>query len=384
MKRNHLITLVLAALVLGGIAYLTSQKDNIDTPSRMGQLLLKDLPIDDIAAVVMSGPEGTTRIEKSTDGWIVPSKYGYYANFEKLQRAVLELSEAKVEHEIDVNEAQKNEMNITADSSRIQLLGAEDNLLAEIILGDTRENAAAATAPYGGMPTGRFVSVDGGETVVVISEVLNDPSRGRAINWVDTEIPGVKASDLITINITGPDREPVNFTRKTINKLELANLKEGEEFDDTNIYSVENALSYLHFSDIADPALSDDDLGMVDPIVYEATAIRGTVYTVKIGGSPEGSEDRYARISVAYKKQEKVDPEEDDAAKQQREKEDKETAESAEILNAKLAPWTFVIPSYKAESMCKVRSDFIKQPEENPETETAPATDEQGAEGDQQ
>jgi hypothetical protein len=376
MKRNHLIALVLAAAVLGTMAYLTSREDSTTAPSRMGELLLQDLPIDQIAAVVMTGSAGTTRVERTEDGWIVPSKYGYAADFAKLQRAVLALSQAKIGHEINVTDSQKADMNITDSADRVRLLDAEGNVLAEVILGAARESEAPAGMPYGGFPSGRFVSADSGETVVVVSDALNDLAAADPGTWLNSEMLSVTGADLASITVSGPDREPVRFVRNEDGKLSLEGLKEGEVFDTTKTYSIEGALNYMRFNDIADPDLTDEELGMVNPVIFKGQAKDGTLYVAKVGGSPEGSEDRYARISVSYvaPDDEAAKDDEDDAALQEREKETLAARSAAEALNAKLAEWTYVIPSYKAESLCKQRADFLKEPEEEAETEGADAT----------
>jgi hypothetical protein len=368
MKQKQILALVIAAVLLGGLAYLTSRKDAAKAPNRMGEPLIAGLSVNDISTIRMIGKDGTTTLTRTPTGWTVPSKFGHPANFDKLRTAVVALDDLNIEHEIEATDKQKADMNISEASERVQLLDEANVVLGEIVLGDTREQDAPQGSPYGGYPNGRFVSTDGGETVVVISDPLSAFAGVTALGWLDTEMLSVNAADVASIRIAGPDREAISCTAGDDGKLTLADLKAGAEADADKLTSLQSALSYMRFSDVADPSLTDETLGMDTPIVFEAMTKNGTLHMVKLGKTPEGSENRYARVSVSYiGNDESVDaaaaPEEDEAAKLTREADIEAAREAATQLNTKLANWTYVIPSYKAGAMTTLRNDLIKAPE---------------------
>ncbi len=365
MKRKQIIILLIAAVALGGVAYLTSLKNATPSPTQMGKWLLPGLSINDIAAIRMTSKGSTTTLNASKDGWGVESKHGYPANYEKLHRAVIGLADIKIAHEISVTDAQKADMNITEASDRVQFLDAKETVLGDIILGDLRTREAAPENPYGGYPNGRFISTDGGKSVVVISETLEAFSGATPNSWLDTDLLSVPGTEVTSIRISGNKRQPISFARNPEDdKWVPTDLVQGETLSTNMSPTVQDALNYLQLADVADPSLTDKQLGMDDPVVFESMTKNGVLYVVKLGGSPKNSEDRYARISASYiGNAQAVDTPmtvaEDAAARKAIVAETNKARADAEIINARLEKWTYIIPSYKADSMTKLREDYI-------------------------
>lgn len=383
MKGNKLVGLVVAAAVLVGLAIVTS-KGKKSTPSVVGKEALPDLDVNAVARIVVNSGDSTATVAKVEGSWVLPGKFGYPADFEKVRDALLKLRDVKIGHLTRLNEAQKTDLKITTPQAdgeggtELLLAGKDGESIAKLVLGGMHENKPdeqSGPTRFGGYPDGRFLSPDGGKNVYLVSETLNEIEEDDK-GWLDTELVSISSSDIRAVEITGEGRKPVKLTKpEGESKFELADVPEGKVLDTSKTYSIESALSYLRFSDVADPALADDVLGMDKPVVYRAETKKGEVYTARLGKSPESDSDKYLRLEVALEPAadqteepaEDATEEEKKKAEEGRKKKKEERGELEEkiaSLSKKLSGWTYLIASYTAESMTKTIEDLTKDKEE--------------------
>jgi hypothetical protein len=229
----------------------------------------------------------------------------------------------------------------------------------------------------GGYPDGRYLSIDGGKQVYLVTDPLEDISV-QAKDWLDTEILNVNGADVSDITITAPGKNDLRLVRKEPSKLEVEGLTADEEVDNSKLYGMESALSYLRFADVADPALTDAQNGMDKPTIFKLTTRKNQSYTVKIGSSPTNSAERYVRLEVTLKPADTNQPSAAEAggtnavavaAKAADER--KQLEGETQTLNGKIGKWTYLIESYKAESLVTTREALVKK-KEPPKTEEKP------------
>jgi hypothetical protein len=116
----------------------------------------------------------------------------------------------------------------------------------------------------------------------------------------------------------------------------LADLdEEKEEFQSSEANKLRMALQYLNCTTVADPAMSDAELGFTNAVVYTASTTNKT-YTVTVGG--EADDGRYIRL-------------EGDVPK-------------------KLTGWTYVISNGNAGDFLIGREQLVKE-KEPPDEESA-------------
>ncbi|MGQ9661310.1 MAG: DUF4340 domain-containing protein [Kiritimatiellia bacterium] len=274
--------------------------------------------------------------------------------------------------------------------SVVELRDKNNNILASLLLGEEhrRKPSGERPMPYGSYPDGRYVSADAGKTVSIVTDVLDDLSP-RINTWLDTELLNVASADIQQITITSTNGEVNKLIRsKEGSNLEVQGLAEDEETDSSKLYSVQSALSYLRFDDIADPSLPDEKLGMLQPAIYEAVTKEGERYRVTVGGKVEGKDDRYIRIAVTLdpvveavkeeaaqettESQKSEEEKKKETEKQENKKKEKEEArkkleEKVSALNKKVSKWTYIVSSYKADSLTRGRTDLVKKKEKKEE-----------------
>lgn len=378
MSGKNMIILAIAAILVGALALRKSRDKDSFENTETGRKILAEVNINKIDRIEIEENGIITSISKTDTGWVIPSKFNYPADFRKVRNLLLKLETATFGQVLSVNETQKKSMKVTPSlATGLRLMIGED-IKTELLLGETRKRKVTTTqlTAYGGVDDGRFLSADGGNTIYLTFETLREVVV-EPKNWLNEQILSVPESDITSIDISCPNADAVKLSLADDGKLTLPDLADDEEFDTSKSYSVKGALSYLRFKDIADPTLSDEDLGFDDPGIYKAVSTNGQVYTIQIGASPANSNDRYIRISAAYNppaidETKDTDEETNDKTASENEAASRQEllAEDTKDLNEKLVKWTFIVAEHTADGMQKTRDELVKKVEKQKEDET--------------
>ena len=339
MKDKKIIVLASAAVVLGTVAYFATSARKVKTPQLNGRNVLAPFNVADVAKIEIGG-EKKLVLAAGESGWTVESCHGYPADVAKIRKNVVKLGELKV--------GQVANGRKTASSVKVQLNGSDGGTLAALELGEMHMSKPRGQAEQfggGGYPDGRYVKF--GEHTVLVKDPL-DAFDGDFKKWIDTGICRVASADVTAVKYS-KGGESVELERKG-QDWSLKGLKADEELDASKTYSLDSALSYLDLDDIADPKLTDAELGLATGSVCTVSLKDGSVYTAKIGNA-SGS-GRYFRISAAF------EPVGTNAA------ENAAIAKKVDEFNGRAAKWTYLISSYAADSMSKSRADLVKAKEE--------------------
>ena len=390
MKAKHLIILIVLAALLGGLAFWTTRKGNKAIPAAEGMKVLPDLPLNDISKIIISSAGSTVTVAKANGIWSVAERYNYHANFDKLAETMRELSELKIGQVVNVSKDELGGLKLLSPShapdkttkespgntgTLVELLDGRNRLLASLLIGKNfmRKPMSQSMIGFGGYPDGQYVRGPDG-SVFLVSKNLNRLTEN--INtWLDDEFINVSPHDIQQITVTGPGRSTIKVIREQDSTmLSLADLGEDEE----TTYKVDKmarALEHLGFDDIASPDLTPEETGLNHPVVFTARTKDGQNYILRIGKVVSNeSSNRYVRVTVNYEpttedlksstakkpdKQADEKPAKDQATVSKSAKQ--KMSEKTRILNDKFSLWTYVIKSYRAESLLIPRKDLIKK-----------------------
>jgi hypothetical protein len=396
--KNFVVLLVLAAVVCG-LAYLSHTRKRTRIPaaaSLIGSPVLPALAdvetLNGVERIVFTSADQTVRVARVENRWVAPDKYGYPLDFEKVRRFLRSMADLKVGQVLRADTAQLASLNLVdpADApaggsdgtgTQVRLEKGDGSLVASILVGKERSRPSGSEDQFGGYPDGRFVLAD--SRPFLVSETFSDLPED-AKDWLDEDLANVSSFDVASITITGDGDDALTFQREgESGSFKLADLAEDEEMETSKSSSLANALSYLTFVDVADPALTDTQLGMDAPVVMRATTKKGAVYTLTVGGKAPEGDDRYARLNASYtpppepaeeppaEGEEETDEarkaREDAAAKRRQEQE--KLAKEVKELNAKFADWTYVLRSYKVDAISAERATYVKKKETKPDPE---------------
>ena len=339
MTTKNLVVLGAAAVVLGGVAWYCNSGRTVRAPSIVGEKILPSFDVSDVASIEIGGAK-KVKLVAGDKGWSLQSLYGYPADVTKIRENLLKLTELKV--------GQVANGKKLASPATVDIQNAAGKSLAALPIGEThtsKPKGQAAMYGGGGYPDGRYVEYKG--KTVLVKDTL-DAFDGDPKKWVDTRIASVTASDVTTVVFT-QGKDEVKLTRKD-SKWDLAGLGPKEELDTSKTYSLDSALSYLDFNDVADPKKTDAELGFTTGAVYAVTLKNGESYTAKVGN--KNGSDRWVRLSASFKAVGTNATE--NAASEKKVKE----------FNDKVGKWTYAVSSYSADNMTKKRSDLVKAKEE--------------------
>ena len=300
MDKKNLVAMAAAAAVLCAAAYLLSSGSRPSAAKLNGKTIL---PALDMSAVSRIEIGGRLALAAGDGGWVVETLHGYPADRAKIAENLLKLAELKV--------GQVARGRDLGETTEVVLKDAAGKELAKLPLGDRHR--------------GRYVGFEG--QTVLVSDTL-DAFDGDPKRWCDARIANFPASDVTAVAFSNGDGK-FELEKGTNGVWEAkGGLAENEELDSSKTYSLDSALSYLDFASVADPALTEAELGFSTGFVYTATMKDGTnsvVHVATVGNEAKEGGGRYFRL--------------DDGK------------------------WVFVIPQYAAEKMMRRRSDLVKEKE---------------------
>lgn len=337
MTNKNLVILAAAAAVLGGAAYFCNSGRKIKSSNLNGKPVL---PAFDVSAVAKVDVGGKVTLAASDSGWVIDSLYGYPADVTKIRENLLKLK--------DLTVGQTARGRKIENGTKVDLKDAKGAVLASVTLGEqhmSKPRGQAAQFGGGGYPDGRYVKF--GDGVVLVKDAL-DAFNGDPKKWCEARICSVPSADVKEVSYT-KDGKTVKLTRKD-STWNLEGLGAKEELDSSKTYSLDSALSYLDFNNVADPKKPEADFGFATGSVYKVSLKNGQSYTARIGCA--SGVDRYFRVSAAFS------PVGTNAT------ENATLEKSVKDFNAKAGKWTYLISSYSADSMSKSRKDLVKAKEE--------------------
>ena len=317
MTNRKLVMFFVLAVVLGGAAYFMQSGNKPAAAKLNGKTILPGLSVADVSRIEIGGK---LTLAASADGWKVESCHGYPADREKIAENLMKLAELKV--------GQVAHGRKIGVETAVALKDSSGKALAELKLGDKHsKKATGQAAMYGGgsYPDGRYVAFSG-ETVLVKDTL--DAFEGDEKQWCNTRIASIPSADVTAVKYAH-GAETVELTKGTNSVWTLKGLTDKEELDTSKTYSLDSALSYLDFNAVADPKLTEAELGFKTGYVYTVTVKEGSntvQHVATVGNKVKDGSDRYFKL--------------DDGK------------------------WVFTISTYSAENMMKSRKDLVKAKEE--------------------
>ena len=210
MKKSSLILLLVAAVVLIALSVVTS-KSRRPAIGASGQKVFRQLAINNIERVVISSPDKRIVLAMQGERWVCTNSFDYPIQFDKLKGAIVKLDELKGQV-VTADASRRDALKINMPSSGknkdtlgtlVEMLAADGKPVAAMILGEHRMRKPKGGGPegsFGGYPDGRYLSPDGGSTVYLVGESMDDFAADEK-SWLDTELTSLYSSDIATIAI---------------------------------------------------------------------------------------------------------------------------------------------------------------------------------------
>lgn len=402
MKSKNLIILVVVAGLLAGLAYRAKTRTRPDkaTPSAMGQPVLAELQDPDvlngIERIEFISTGQTITVQRSGETWVAPGRFDYPVNFDKLRDFLRTLNTMKVGQVVPASDSSRERLELISPESGelantgilVKLYDGAGQAVATFTAGKDYMRSSEGASPMGrggSWPDGRYVAV--GDDIWLVADMLRD-IPAQLNDWLDASVANVSSHDLAEVTVANSNGT-VTLTRpESGGDLALADIPDDKEMEASKATSVANAMSYLTFTDVADPALVDEAMGFDKALTVTARNQKGQVYTLVAGGSPEGASTRYVRFSASYDAPaepeeaaadtpEPAEGEDAEAAAQKaaaeaarkaedaasRQAEQQTLADDVDKLNARVKAWTYLVDGHKLDALNISRDDLLKDKE---------------------
>ena len=370
MTRKQFFFLVLALLVLGGAGIAVFRQDIAAyraSGAKIGAPLLPKFKLADVALVRLQDAKAQTTLVRKDKGWVVRERGDYPANFADISDLMVKLVELKVTQSeqvgasllprLELNEPGKGE----GAGTLIEFRGGQDKPVARLVLGKIvkkKDPLNPLPNAVDGVPAGRYVlAAAAKDTVVVVSDPLSKADAHPG-NWLDKDF--FKADRVRTLTV-GPEGGAPGW--KITRNEEWGQWKfaaGGGELAASQAVAAVNALGSMSFNDVA---LDPKAAAGAKPVVAVAETFDDLTYTVRMAKQDTG-EDYLVSVTVAGEPPKTRAPEKDEKA-DQKERRDKEFAETRKRLEERVAreralsKWTYIVAKKDVEPLLKERADLI-------------------------
>lgn len=404
MSKRLVIVLWVIALALGGLVYVV--KSGQSTPAKgkaarkSGQTLFESFPGTEVAAITISGADGTTHLAKKDGKWTVTDRDAYPANTQNVNDLIRTVGDVKVVGAIEDAASYSARFGIDPAAAKSEDRGIELTFanasggeLAKVTLGKSIGGGGDANPmnPMGGGSTGRFVLNQGDKSAIyktseMFGAVTTDPKTWLAEDFIKIEKPK-------SVSVTAPGKPEIVWKVSRDNEeanFNLEGAKPEDNFDASTTTPLKTLFSFAKFDDVI-PAADVAKRAQPDQKrVATIETLEGFTYTLNItpakatepkpGEEPPAAGDGSyfvtvdvtATLPTERKKEEGEKPEEAkarDEAFTTRLKDLKDKLAADQALKGR----TFELRQFALDMLLKGRDGFKKQ--------AAPAGGPQGMQG---
>lgn len=356
MKPKLLVGLVAAALLAVGGAYIAWRSATPEAPAAVaGQRVFPDLAAkgDALAAIVVTRPDGSFRVVRQGDRWVVPDKSSYPASADRVGRLLIGLSELRLLERKSSSPDLYPSMEVedpTAPGAKSVQVTLEDSggaPLLSVIVGKQR---------MGRGPNGDSVFIRrSGEGQALLAQgrllVERDPAQ-----WLDRSIADVRRERVREVAIDGDPG--VRVTRASVDDKDftLADIPPDRKPKSSwDVNNVAGLFESLELDDVA-PLSAIGDLGAAPrATLVTFDGLRVTAAFVERDGAT------WVHLQSAFEA-----PQAEVAAKEGGPlKSADAVAREAATINDRAAAWVYKLPAYKAEALRRTLNDLTEEKKES-------------------
>ncbi len=376
MKPKQLALVVVLALVLGGLGYYITRRNQasyVTSGAGQGQKLQPAFPLNDIARVQVREGTNELALVKEGDLWRVRERAGYAANFAEVGDLLRKIWELKAVQTEEIGSSQLARLQLlepgqgTNGAVRVEFQDAAGKTVAALLLGKKHMRKGGGPSPMGGMggddagwPDGRWVQDASRPTLAALVSEPFTEVEGKPERWLNKDF--FKVEKLKSIAVVHP--EATNswkvYRESEGGELKLADPQGEEVLDTGKASSVGNALAWPSFVDVR-----QEGAGLEQPVVATLETFDGFTYTVKAAAAGGTDENYGLKVSVTAELTKERAAGADEKP-EDKERLDKEFADKLVKLGEKLKtekgyePWVYTVSKWTIDPILKKRHELLQ------------------------
>jgi hypothetical protein len=394
MNRKQLIILLVLVVALGvtGLVIYQRNQDSWQGGRRQStaQKLLGDLPVNDVAAIVIKGGTNQLDLVRKDGLWRVKERYDYPANFSEISGFLLKALDLKAVQTEEIGASQLGRYKLlppgpaTNTAVLVELRDQNDKVIKSLLLGKTHmRKSEGRPSPMGemgdneGFPDGRYVMVGtGAKTVAVISDPLSN-LEAKPDQWLNKDF--FKVEKLRSIAVVFPattNSWKVSRDTETASDWKLADAKPEEKLDSSKTSSFSYALNSPSFNDVLPPDTKPEQTGLDKPTVVTLDTFDNFTYMIKVGQKTNDNLPMIVAVTAQIAKERTPGKDEKAEDKTRLDKEFKDNQKKLEDKLSQEQPygkWVYLVSNWTVDSLLKERSQLLVEKKEEPKKDEKPA-----------
>lgn len=384
LKQLGILLVLVAVLGGAGVIVLNKQKAARSAGNTgIGQKLLSDLPINDVAHVRISHGTNHVNLVKKDDLWRVAERHDYPANFSQISEFLIKARDLKAVQSEEIGASQLSRLQLapgqgTNAPTIVEFRDSGSKPLATLSLGKMHMSSRKSQSPFGGdssWPDGRYVQAGTNSgSVALVSETF-DQVEPRPEQWLSKEFLKIEKLRSIQAEFAEATNSWKLVRESESGEWKLVDAKAEEKLDASRSSGVTSPFSSASFNDVQ-PG-NQPASGTNQPTMIRVETFDGFAYTINVG---ERATDAYpvtltvaADLSKERKAGENEKPE--DKAKL-----DKEFADRRQQLESKLKTeqgfqrWTYMVSTWTVEPLLKKRSELLEDKKDETTAQEEPVS----------
>ncbi len=295
MKGSKFLYLVFSAAVIAALAWYLHRAERGSWQEQAvpaGAKILGDFPVNDVAAVSLSGPDGRVTLQRGETGWGVAERGGSPADFERVSALVLQLANLQALQSVPVAETDYGALALRTGAddlpreetgTQVELQNAAGEPLASLILGKIHMTAPQGVRPeVGGTASGRYIMPGGeGGSAYLVSETFSGLQTAPSA-WLDKTFvrPGMPRR----VEVKSKDGSWVLQRDVSGGQWTMEGLRKNQSLDMAKAMSIDSMFTGMAVADVPD---GPDDARIKpladNPVTVTADTFDGIRYVLTIG-----------------------------------------------------------------------------------------------------
>jgi len=295
MKGPKFLYLVFAAALIAVLAWYLHRSERGSWQEQVvaaGAKILGEFPVNDVASVSLSGPDGRVTLQRGETGWGVSERGGYPTDFARVSALVLQLADLEALQSIPVGEEDHGALALRTgadDTPReeagtlVELKNAAGQPVASLILGKTHMTAPQGIRPeIGGTASGRYVMPAGdGGNAYLVSETFSDLQTAPSA-WIDKTF--VRPAMPRRVEVKSKDSSWVLQRDVSGGQWTMEGLRKNQSLDMSKAMSIDSMFTGMAVADVPD---GPEDARVKpleeNPVIVTADTFDGLRYVLTIG-----------------------------------------------------------------------------------------------------
>ncbi|MGD0258869.1 MAG: DUF4340 domain-containing protein [Verrucomicrobiota bacterium] len=402
MNRKQLFILLVLVVVLGiaGLVVYQRNQTSWQGGGRQGAALklLGDLPVNDVAAIVIKGGTNQLDLVKKDGLWRVKQRNEYPANFSEspgdgrpsISGFLLKAADLKAVQTEEIGPSQLGRYKLlppgpaTNTAVLVELRDQNGKVIKSLLLGKTHmRKSEGRPSPMGemgdneGWPDGRYVMVGtGAKTVAVVSDPLSN-LEAKPDQWLNKDFFKVEKIRLIAVAYpVATNSWKVTRETEATSDWKLAEAKAGEQLDSSKTSSFSYALNSPSFNDVLPADTKPEQTGLDKPTVITLDTFDNFTYTLKVGQKTNDNLPMVVAVTAQLPKERTPGKDEKPEDKARLDKEFKEQQKKFEDKLSQekgFEKWVYLVSNWTVDSLLKDRAQLLVEKKEEPKKDEKPA-----------